>query len=487
MKDIISLSLKEMRGLLDSKEISSMELTEAYLDRIEKVDGKIKAYVTVTREKAMDAAAKADKRIASGEGVAPLTGIPLGIKDVIITEGINTTCSSKMLENFIPPFNATVMEMLETQDVVMLGKLNMDEFAMGSTNENSAFFSTANPWDTNRIPGGSSGGSAAAVAARLCAASLGSDTGGSIRQPASHCGVVGLKPTYGRVSRFGLVAFASSLDQIGPLTRDVRDAAIMLQAIAGHDPKDSTSVPVDVKDYSAALKEGLKGIRVGVPEEYFVEGLSPDVERIVRDGIAKLESRGAEIIPVSLPHTEYAVAAYYIIAPAEASSNLSRFDGVRYGFRADSHENLMDMYMKSRSQGFGSEVKRRIMIGTYCLSAGYYDAFYMKASRVRTLITDDFKKAFEQCDVIAAPVTPDTASEKGELTDDPLKMYLSDIFTIPVNLAGLPGISVPCGMDSRGMPVGLQLIGDYFQEDIILKAAYNLELARGGMEPWPEL
>jgi aspartyl-tRNA(Asn)/glutamyl-tRNA(Gln) amidotransferase subunit A len=392
-----------------------------------------------------------------------------------------------MLENFVPPFNATVMDLLEQQGAVMLGKLNMDEFAMGSTTENSAFFNTANPWDTNRIPGGSSGGSAAAVAARLCVAALGSDTGGSIRQPASHCGVVGMKPTYGRVSRFGLVAFASSLDQIGPMTRNVKDCAILLQAIAGHDHRDSTSVSVDVQDYAAALEEGLKGMRVGVPEEYFVKGLSSEVEKIVRDGISRLREQGAEIVPVSLPHTEYAVAVYYIIAPAEASSNLSRFDGVRYGFRAEGYENLVDMYRKSRSQGFGEEVKRRIMIGTYCLSAGFYDAFYLKASKVRTLIAEDFRRAFDKCDVLAAPVTPDSAPERGEMTDDPLKMYLSDICTIPVNLAGLPGISVPCGLDNRGMPVGLQLIGNHFQEPMLLKAAYNLELATDSIGLWPEL
>jgi aspartyl-tRNA(Asn)/glutamyl-tRNA(Gln) amidotransferase subunit A len=487
MKELISKGIGEARELLDSRRISARELTEAYLSRIESLDGRVKAYVTVTGERALEDAEKADRLIASGENVGPLTGIPLGIKDVIITEGIRTTCSSRMLENFVPPFNATVMDLLEQQGAVMLGKLNMDEFAMGSTTENSAFFNTANPWDTNRIPGGSSGGSAAAVAARLCVAALGSDTGGSIRQPASHCGVVGMKPTYGRVSRFGLVAFASSLDQIGPMTRNVKDCAILLQAIAGHDHRDSTSVPVDVQDYAAALEEGLKGMRVGVPEEYFVKGLSSEVEKIVRDGISRLREQGAEIVPVSLPHTEYAVAVYYIIAPAEASSNLSRFDGVRYGFRAEGYENLVDMYRKSRSQGFGEEVKRRIMIGTYCLSAGFYDAFYLKASKVRTLIAEDFRRAFDKCDVLAAPVTPDSAPERGEMTDDPLKMYLSDICTIPVNLAGLPGISVPCGLDNRGMPVGLQLIGNHFQEPMLLKAAYNLELATDSIGLWPEL
>lgn len=487
MKDIISLSISKIREMLDSGDLSSVELTKVYLERISKIDPKILAYVTLTEERALKAAEKADKRIREGSNIAPLTGIPLGIKDVIITKGVRTTCSSRMLENFVPPYNATVMDRLEEQDFVMLGKLNMDEFAMGSTNENSAFFCTANPWDKDRIPGGSSGGSAAAVAARLCPASLGSDTGGSIRQPASHCGVVGMKPTYGRVSRYGLVAFASSLDQIGPITRDVKDCAVMLQAIAGHDRRDSTSVPVEVEDYRLSIEQGLKGIRVGVPEEYFVQGLSDDVESNVREGIKKLESQGAEIVSISLPHTEYAVAVYYIIAPAEASSNLSRYDGVRYGYRAESFENLMDMYRENRSKGFGPEVKRRIMIGTYCLSSGYYDAFYMKASKVRTLIADDFKKAFERCDVIAAPVCPETAPQKGEMSDDPLRMYLSDIFTLPLNLAGLPGISVPCGMDGKGLPVGLQLIGNHFQESLLLRTAFNLELATGKRNDWPEI
>ncbi len=371
----------------------------------------------------------------------------------------------------------------------MLGKLNMDEFAMGSSTENSAFMKTRNPWDLDRIPGGSSGGSAAAVAARICVASLGSDTGGSIRQPASHCGVVGMKPTYGRVSRFGLVAFASSLDQIGPLTRDVRDCAILLEAISGHDPRDSTSADVPVPRYTESLVKGMKGLTVGVPSEYFIEGLDPEVEKLVRGGIEALAGQGAEIREVSLPHTQYAVATYYIIAPAEASSNLSRYDGVKYGFRASDYSSLMEMYQATRTEGFGDEVKRRIMIGTYCLSAGYYDAFYRKASQVRTLITRDFKNAFieEGCDVLAAPVAPTPAFRIGDKVDDPLQMYLSDIFTIPVNLAGIPAMSVPCGLAGGRLPVGLQLMADHFQEEKLLRAAYNLELATGFANISPDL
>jgi aspartyl-tRNA(Asn)/glutamyl-tRNA(Gln) amidotransferase subunit A len=381
------------------------------------------------------------------------------------------------------------MDKLNSQHAVMLGKLNMDEFAMGSSTENSAFRKTCNPWNTDRIPGGSSGGSAAAVAAGECPASLGSDTGGSIRQPASHCGVVGMKPTYGRVSRFGLVAFASSLDQIGPITRDVTDCAILLEAISGHDPRDSTSADIPVPAYTDSLKEGLKGVTVGVPSEYFVEGLDPDVEKVIRKGLEYLEQQGASIKGVSLPHTQYAVATYYIIAPAEASSNLSRYDGVKYGTRGEDYDSLMEMYQATRSQGFGDEVKRRIMIGTYCLSAGYYDAYYKKASQVRTLITQDFKKAFtdQGCDVLAAPVAPTPAFMLGDKTGDPLQMYLSDICTIPVNLAGLPAMSVPCGFSNDGLPIGMQLIADHFQEEKLLHAAYNLEIEAGCSNRIPEL
>jgi len=485
MQNLIDLSIHELCGLLGKREISAVEVTRAYLDRIGEVDPKIRAYLTVTADQALMQAEEADKRLKKACDVTPLTGIPLGIKDVICTKGVKTTCASKILENFVPPYNATVMERLEAHGAVMLGKLNMDEFAMGSSTENSAFHPTRNPWDLERIPGGSSGGSAASVAARTCAGSLGSDTGGSIRQPASHCGVVGMKPTYGMVSRFGLVAFASSLDQIGPISRDVTDCALLLNAISGHDTRDSTSVPGEVPDYTGFLVPGLKDYTLGIPREYFISGLDPEVERAVRHAVSALESHGARLVEVSLPHTEYAVAAYYIIAPAEASSNLSRYDGVKYGFRASGYKNLMDMYKKTRSQGFGPEVKRRIMIGTYSLSAGYYDAYYRKASQIRTLITQDFKKAFEQCDVIAAPVAPTPAFRLGEKAGDPLQMYLSDIFTIPVNLAGIPGISVPCGLSSSGLPIGIQLIAEHFEEAKLLTAAYNLELALGRREDWP--
>ncbi|MCD6198407.1 MAG: Asp-tRNA(Asn)/Glu-tRNA(Gln) amidotransferase subunit GatA [Deltaproteobacteria bacterium] len=485
MPSLIDLSIYELHDILSKREASAVEITKAYLDRIGEVDPKIRAYLTVTADKAVAQAEEADRRLKKADNVTPLTGIPLGIKDVICTRGVRTTCGSKILENFIPPYNATVMEKIEAHGAVMLGKLNMDEFAMGSSTENSAYHPTHNPWDLERIPGGSSGGSAASVAAKACAGSLGSDTGGSIRQPASYCGVVGLKPTYGTVSRFGLVAFASSLDQIGPISRDVTDCALLLNAISGHDTRDSTSVLRDVPDYTGSLIPGLKNYILGIPKEYFISGLDPEVEKAVKHAVSALESQGTEVVEVSLPHTEYAVATYYIIAPAEASSNLSRYDGVKYGLRAPDYKNLMDMYKKTRSQGFGPEVKRRIMIGTYSLSAGYYDAYYKKASQVRTLITRDFKKAFEQCDVIAAPVAPTTAFRLGEKADDPLQMYLSDIFTIPVNLAGIPGISVPCGLNSSGLPIGLQLMAGHFDEAKLLTVAYNLELALGRCKNWP--
>ncbi|NPA95183.1 MAG: Asp-tRNA(Asn)/Glu-tRNA(Gln) amidotransferase subunit GatA [Thermodesulfobacteria bacterium] len=486
MDNVLNLDISQLRELLDKGELTSEELTTTYLDRIKSVDEKVHAYVTLTEEDAIKQAKKADEIIRKGEA-APLTGIPLGIKDVICTEGIPTTCSSKMLENFRPPFDATVIEKFKAQGAVMTGKLNMDEFAMGSSTENSAFFPTKNPWDLDRIPGGSSGGSAAAVAARMCVASLGSDTGGSIRQPASHCGVVGLKPTYGLVSRYGLVAFASSLDQIGPLTRSVKDAAIILESIAGHDQRDSTSLPMSVPAFSKACTQGMKGMKVGVPKEYFIEGLQKDVETAIQGALKAMEDMGAEIVDISLPHTEYAIATYYIIATAEASSNLSRYDGVKYGFRAENFSNLMEMYKETRAQGFGMEVKRRIMLGTYCLSAGYYDAFYKKASQVRTLIIEDFKNAFKKCDVIAAPVAPTTAFKIGEKVHDPLQMYLSDIFTIPVNLAGIPGMSVPCGFDSEGLPVGMQIMAAHLQEETLFKAAYSLEKGLGLDIQWPEL
>lgn len=472
-----TLTLTKAHNMLKEKEISSVELTRAVLDRIDAVESEIEAFITITRDEALAAAETADQAIAQGR-ISSLTGIPLGIKDVMCTRGVRTTCGSRMLENFIPPYDAHVIQRLNDQQAVMVGKLNMDEFAMGSTNEHSAFKVTKNPWNTKRIPGGSSGGSAAAVAADMCLAALGSDTGGSIRQPASHCGVVGLKPTYGRVSRFGLVAFASSLDQIGPLTKTVADSALLLQAIAGHDKNDSTSVPDPVPDYTAALNADIKGLKVGIPEAYFtMDGLEADVAEALHSAIDTLKALGAETVAVDLPHTEYGVAAYYLIAPSEASSNLARYDGVKYGLRDHSQAELIEMYRHTRSKGFGPEVQRRILIGTYALSAGYYDAYYGKASQIRTLIMDDFKTAFEKCDVIASPVSPTPATVIGAHAGDPLAMYLSDVYTLCVNLAGLPGISVPCGLSGEGLPIGLQLLGGHFQEASLLKTAHNFERA----------
>ncbi len=485
MEDLTRLSCAEASSLLQSREITARQLTEAYLQRIEEIDPKVKAYITVTAEMALEMAEEADRLISGGEA-GPLTGIPLGIKDVLCTKGVPTTCASRMLERFIPPYDATVIERLKGMGAVILGKLNMDEFAMGSSTENSAFHPTYNPWDLERIPGGSSGGSAAAVAARLCAASLGSDTGGSIRQPASHCGVVGMKPTYGRVSRFGLVAFASSLDQVGPLTRNVRDCALLMEAIAGHDPRDSTSAPQAGGAFTSALERPLKGLKIGIPREYVAEGLDPAVEEAVSKAQELFLSLGCQVVEVELPHTKYAVATYYIIAPAEASSNLSRYDGVKYGFRAEGYQDLMEMYKMTRSQGFGPEVKRRIMIGTYALSSGFYDAYYRKASQVRALIAQDFQRAFEECDVILGPVAPTPAFRIGEKVSDPLQMYLSDIFTIPVNLAGIPGISVPCSISPEGLPIGIQLMAPSFGDELLLAVAHGFEEARGPLADWPE-
>jgi aspartyl-tRNA(Asn)/glutamyl-tRNA(Gln) amidotransferase subunit A len=471
------MTIHRARTLLKNKEISSEALTRSVLEQVDRVDPELNTYITVSAEKAMAQARRADEAIARGE-IAALTGIPLAIKDLICTQGIRTTCGSRILKNFIPPYHATVIKKLRESGAVIVGKLNMDEFAMGSSTEHSAFGPTRNPWDITRIPGGSSGGSAAAVAADLCLGALGSDTGGSIRQPAAHCGVVGLKPTYGRVSRFGLVAFASSLDQIGPLAKDVTDCALLLNVIAGYDPADSTSVPRTVPDYTDSLTPDLTGVTVGIPEEYqSTDGLDPDVSRAVTAAVEKLKLLGARIISVSLPHTAYAVAAYYVIAPSEASSNLARYDGVKYGWRDTDADTLIDMYRHTRASGFGPEVQRRIIIGTYALSAGYYDAYYGKASQVRTLIINDFQQAFEQCDVIASPVTPTPAWKIGELADDPLSMYLSDIFTLSANLAGIPGLSIPCGFSGKGLPIGLQLMGPHFAEDILLKVAYNFEQA----------
>jgi aspartyl-tRNA(Asn)/glutamyl-tRNA(Gln) amidotransferase subunit A len=475
---LYQLTLHQAHQLLKNKEISSLELTQAVLDRIEQIDPQVGAYLTVAKEQAVDAAQAADKDLAGGQPVTPLTGIPLALKDLLCTRGLRTTCASHILEDFIPPYDATVVEKLNQAGAVILGKVNMDEFAMGSSTENSGLNLTRNPWDLDRIPGGSSGGSAAAVAADLCLGALGSDTGGSIRQPASHCGVVGMKPTYGRVSRFGLVAFASSLDQIGPLAKDVTDCALLMNAIAGYDHRDSTSVPQEVPDYTGFLKKGLKGLTVGLPKEYYAsEGLDPEVAQAISNAVETVKALGAKCIEVSLPHTDYAVAVYYVIAPCEASSNLARYDGVKYGFRNPESANLVEMYRSTRTKGFGPEVQRRIIIGTYCLSAGYYDAYYGKASQVRTLIRQDFDRAFKQCDALLSPVAPTPAIKIGEIVDDPLTMYLSDIFTLSANLAGIPGLSVPCGFSSKGLPIGLQIMGRHFEEGTLLKIGYNLEQA----------
>ncbi|MFA6347730.1 MAG: Asp-tRNA(Asn)/Glu-tRNA(Gln) amidotransferase subunit GatA [Dehalococcoidales bacterium] len=465
------LTISEAHKLLKDKQISSVELTKSCLDRIEKLEPQVKAIVTFTGDLALEQAKKADEMIADGN-CKPLTGVPAMIKDVICTKGVKTTCSSKMLENFVPPYNATVMEKLSADGMVMVGKANMDEFAMGSSTENSAFFTTRNPWDLSRVPGGSSGGSAAAVACGEAIYALGSDTGGSIRQPASFCSVTGLKPTYGRVSRYGLVAFASSLDQIGPFTHDVTDAALVLNAISGFDNNDSTSVDVPVPDYTKCLTGDIKGMRIGVPKEYFVEGMQKEVEDAVKASIAKLEELGAIIDwNVSLPSTPYALAVYYIIAPSEASANLARYDGVKYGFSYKDTDNMWEAMEKTREIGFGPEVKRRIMLGTYALSAGYYDAYYLKAQKVRTLIRREFDSAFEKYDALVTPTTPTVPFKIGEKAQDPIQMYLSDIFTIPINIAGVPAITVPGGF-ADGLPIGLQVIGKPFAEETILKVAH---------------
>ena len=481
------LTIEQASDLLKNKEIASVELTRAILDRIEAVDGTVGAFLTVDADGAMAQAEAADHRLAKG-GTAPLTGIPMGIKDLICTKGLRTTCASKMLENFIPPYDATVIARLKKAGAVIVGKLNMDEFAMGSTTEHSGFQTTRNPWNLERIPGGSSGGSAAAVAADMCLGALGSDAGASIRQPASHCGVVGIKPTYGRVSRFGLVAFASSLDQIGPLGKTVADCAIMLDAIAGHDPNDSTSVPEPVPVFSDIDADGLSDVVVGIPKEYSTaQGLDPQVGAAIEQAVKKIESLGAKCIEVSLPHTDYAVAAYYVIAPSEASSNLARYDGVKYGFRDKSQADLLQMYRSTRSQGFGPEVQRRIILGTYALSAGYYDAYYGKASQIRTLIKNDFQTAFASCDAVVSPVAPTPAYPIGKTLDDPLTMYLSDIFTLSANLAGIPGISVPCGFSDDGLPIGLQIMGRHFNEPMLFKIARQFEKAANLTDKKPRL
>jgi len=475
--EINYLAAYQLKEKLVKREISCTDIVKSVYSRIDDVEEKLNSYIRLERKGALKKAGEVDRLIDVGNKVADFTGIPLAIKDNMCTENINTTCASRILENYVPIYNATVIEKLTEQNYILAGKANMDEFAMGSSNENSYFGPVKNPWDTGRVPGGSSGGPAACVAAGEAICSLGSDTGGSIRQPASLCGIVGFKPTYGRVSRYGLVAFASSLDQIGPLTRNVRDCAALLNVICGHDKNDSTSIDVEVPDFKKCLESDIKNMKIGVPVELMVEGIDSEVREAVRKTLKLIEDMGGEVEEVSIPSLEHALSVYYIIAPSEASSNLSRFDGVRYGYRNMEQKTLRKMYRKSRAEGFGNEVKRRIMIGTYCLSAGYYDAYYEKAQRVRTLIINDFKKAFKKYDVLISPTSPTTAFKVGERIDDPLTMYLSDICTIPVNLAGLPAISIPAGLSSSGLPIGVQIIGDILREDNVLRAAYSLEEA----------
>jgi len=475
--DITELTVHELQEKLKNKELTITEITKAYIDRINEKEPQVEAFVTTLTDEALEKAKDIEAKVDNGEVTGEFAGIPIGIKDNMCTKGVKTTCSSKMLENFIAPYSATVVEKLNDENMINLGKLNMDEFAMGSSTESSYFKKTKNPWNLNKVPGGSSGGSAAAVAANMVPWALGSDTGGSIRQPSSLCGVVGLKPTYGLVSRYGLVAFASSLDQIGPITKDVEDTAILLNLIAGHDEKDTTSANIDKKDYTKALKNDVKGLKIGVPKEFFAEGINEEVKESLEKAIEKYKELGAEIEEFSLDVARYSLATYYIIACAEASSNLGRFDGIRYTHRAESFEDLRDLYKKSRSEGFGPEVKRRIILGTYVLSSGYYDAYYKKAQQVRTLVSNEFNKGFEKYDVILTPTSPITAFDLGSKTDNPLEMYLADICTVSVNIAGVPAISIPCGVDSEGMPIGMQLIGNKFCEETIINAAYAYEQA----------
>ncbi|MFW6159422.1 MAG: Asp-tRNA(Asn)/Glu-tRNA(Gln) amidotransferase subunit GatA [Planctomycetota bacterium] len=477
MPDLTELSACDLHRTLLDGETSAAEITRCFLDRIDRVDGRIDAFNTVMADAALAKAADIDERLGRDEPVGPLAGVPVAIKDNLCTRGVPTTCSSKILEDFVPPYDATVVERLDAADALPIGKTNMDEFAMGSSTENSGFKPTKNPWDRTRVPGGSSGGSAAAVAARQAALALGSDTGGSIRQPAGFCGVVGLKPTYGRVSRYGLVAFASSLDQIGTFSRDVRDAALLLSVIAGHDRRDSTSADQPVSDYAAELDRGADGMRIGVPAEYVTDGLDSDVKAAVEAAVDVYQGLGADIVDIALPHTDYAIAAYYIVATAEASSNLARYDGVHYGHRTPDECDIVDMYSRSRAEGFGAEVKRRIMLGTFALSSGYYDAYYLKALKARTLIKQDFDRAWEQVDCVLCPTSPTVAFKLGERTKDPLSMYLSDVYTISANLAGLPGVSINCGRGAHGLPVGLQLMAPPFEESRLLRAAAAFESA----------
>lgn len=471
---LFSLTLYEASEKLRNRQVSSQELTEAVFQRISETDSIVRSYITLCRDAALAQAKQADERLKQKSSASPLLGIPVAVKDNLLTKGVRTTCASRMLDNFIPHYDATVVARIRSAGAVITGKTNLDEFAMGSSAENSAFFSTRNPWDLERVPGGSSGGSAAAVAGDQCIAALGTDTGGSIRQPAAFCGIVGLKPTYGRVSRYGIIAFASSMDQAGPMTKDVRDCALLLEAISGHDPADSTSANCPVPRYSKSLTCDLTGLRLGIPKEYFTSGLQPAVDEAVRGAIRQLENSGATVEEISLPHTDYAVAVYYVIATAEASSNLARYDGMRFGRRA-AGKDLTESYMLSRAEGFGPEVKRRIMLGTYALSAGYYDAYYLKAQKVRALIRRDFDEAFKHCDAIITPTSPTTAFKIDEKIKNPLEMYLSDLCTISINLAGVPAISVPCAFNGEGLPIGMQIIGKHFDETTILRIAYAHE------------
>lgn len=473
--EITEFTISELHNMIKEKKISSLEITKEILSKIEKLDKKFNAYIKVYFEDALKQAEKADERIKKNENVHYLTGIPVAIKDNICVEDWEITCASKILKGFISPYNATVIEKLKNEGSILIGRTNMDEFAMGSSTENSSVYVTRNPWDIDRVPGGSSGGTASAVRSGIAIAGLGSDTGGSIRQPASCCGIVGLKPTYGRVSRFGLIAFASSLDQIGPITKNVTDSAILARVISGYDRRDSTSGNIPVPDYLESIKKGINDLKIGVPKEYFIKGIDKDVEEKVKDAILTLEKLGAKIIEVSLPHTEYCLPAYYLIATAEASSNLARFDGVQYGYRKFETDNVWDMYAFTRKDGFGTEVKRRIMLGTYALSAGYYDAYYLKALKVRTLIKSDFDNVFKTCDAIVTPTSPTPAFKIGEKIEDPVQMYLSDVFTTSVNLAGLPAISIPCGFSKENLPIGLQIISKEFNEEIIFRIAYQYE------------
>ncbi len=483
--EITELTVHELKEKLDKKELTVSEITKAYVDRINEKEKDVQAFVTTLEDEAIEKAEQIEEKLKTGESLGEYAGIPIGIKDNMCTKGVKTTCSSKMLENFVSPYDGTVVnKVLNEENMIDLGKLNMDEFAMGSSTETSYFKKTKNPYDLGRVPGGSSGGSAAAVASNMVPWALGSDTGGSIRQPASLCGVVGLKPTYGLVSRYGLVAFASSLDQIGPITKDVKDAAILLSIIAGHDEKDSTSIDIPKKDYTKALKNDVKGLKIGVPKEFFGEGINEEVKTALNNAIEEYRKLGATVEETSLNVAEYSLATYYIIACAEASSNLGRFDGIRYGYRTKNYTNLREIYRNSRSEGFGAEVKRRIILGTYVLSSGYYDAYYKKAQQVRTLVKNEFAKSLEKYDILLTPTSPVTAFKFGEKSDNPLEMYLSDICTVSVNIAGLPGLSVPCGVDKNGMPIGMQLIGNYFDEETILNAGYTYEKATNFREKY---